>query len=306
MLNNLNLTYLKIKSLFIKKPSRVELGLSGNETIRNVLEKYKTVAVVGVSRDSAKDSYKVAEYLKSKGYDILLINPFADEILGEKCYKSLLDMPGDIQKKIEVVDIFRPSQDVPLIVDQAIELGEKHGKPEVIWMQLGIVNEEAAKRATEAGFTVVMNKCMMIEHGRLSAGEDLELERIRAKKLRELVKRAAGEATEQKEILSAPITVSDASFDQMVQQYPLMVIDCWAAWCGPCRMVAPIIDELSKDYAGQVIFGKLNVDENPKTAMRFDIMSIPTLLIMKNGEEVDRIIGAVPKQSIEAKLRKHV
>ena len=85
-----------------------------------------------------------------------------------------------------------------------------------------------------------------------------------------------------------------------------MVIDCWAAWCGPCRMVAPIIDELSKDYAGKVVFGKLNVDENPKTAMRFDIMSIPTLLIMKNGEEVDRIIGAVPKQSMEAKLRKHM
>jgi len=71
-------------------------------------------------------------------------------------------------------------------------------------------------------------------------------------------------------------------------------------------MVAPIIDELARDYAGKVVFGKLNVDENPKTAMRFDIMSIPTLLIMKDEKEVDRIIGAVPKQSIEAKLRKHM
>ena len=71
-------------------------------------------------------------------------------------------------------------------------------------------------------------------------------------------------------------------------------------------MVAPIIDELAKDYAGKVVFGKLNVDENPKTAMRFDIMSIPTLLIIKNGKEVDRIIGAVPKQSVEAKLRRHM
>jgi len=173
-------------------------------------------------------------------------------------------------------------------------------------MQLGIVSEEAAKRAAEAGFTVIMNKCMMIEHGRLSAGEDLELERIRAKKMRELMKRAAGEATEQKEISSAPITVSDADFDQVVQQYPLIVIDCWAAWCGPCRMIAPIVEELARDYAGRVVFGKLNVDENPKTAKRFDIMSIPTLLIMKNGKEVDRIIGAVPKQSIETKLRKHM
>lgn len=282
--------------------------MSGNETIKNVLEKYKTVAVVGVSRDSAKDSYQVAEYLKSKGYDIIPINPFAEEVLGKKCYKSLLDMQEDLQKKIEIVDIFRPSQDVLPIVDQAIKLRKKHGKPDVIWMQLGIINEEAAKRAAEAGFEVVMDKCMKIEHGRFSAsaGEDLELERIRAKKMRELMKKAAGEATEQKEILSAPITVSDADFDQVVQQYPLMVIDCWAAWCGPCRMVAPIVDELAKDYASKVVFGKLNVDENPKAAMRFDIMSIPTLLIMKNGKEVDRIIGAVPKQSIEAKLRKHM
>ncbi|MFQ5759282.1 MAG: thioredoxin, partial [Candidatus Bathyarchaeia archaeon] len=255
-----------------------------------------------------KDSYQVAEYLKSKGYDIIPINPFADEILGGKCYRSLLDMPEDLQKKIGIVDIFRPSQDVTPIVTQAIELRKKHGKPDVIWMQLGIVNEEAAKRAAATGFTVVMDKCMKIEHGRLSAsaGEDPELERIRAKKMRELMEKASGETTEQKDILSAPITVSDDSFDQAVQQYPLMVIDCWAAWCGPCRMIAPIIDELAKDYSGKVVFGKLNVDENPKTAMRFGVMSIPTLLIMKNGKEIDRIIGAVPKQSIEARLRKHM
>ncbi len=83
------------------------------------------------------------------------------------------------------------------------------------------------------------------------------------------------------------------------------MIDCWAASCGPCRMDGPIIDELSKDYAGRVVFGKLNVDENPKTAMRFDILCLPTLLVIKNGE-VDRIIRAVSKQSIDARLRKHV
>ncbi len=282
--------------------------MDGKQTTRNILEKYRTVAVVGVSRDSAKDSYQVAEYLKSKGYDIIPVNPFADEILGKRCYKSLLDVPEDLQKKIEIVDIFRPSQDVPPIVDQAVELRKKHGKPDVIWMQLGIVNEEAAKHAKEAGFVVVMNKCMMIEHGRLSekADEDRELELIRAKKRKDLIKKAAEETTEQKGILNAPLTVTDADFDRVVQQYPLIMIDCWAAWCGPCRMVSPIIDELARDYAGKVVFGKLNVDENPKTAMRFGIMSIPTLLIMKNGKEVDRIIGAVPKQSIEAKLNRHV
>ncbi len=103
-----------------------------------------------------------------------------------------------------------------------------------------------------------------------------------------------------------PITVTDASFDQMVQEYPLMVIDCWAAWRGPCRMITPVVDELAKDYADKVVFGKLNVDENPKTAVRFGIMSIPTLLIMKNSKEVDRIIGVVPKHSIEARLHMHL
>jgi thioredoxin 1 len=281
--------------------------MSAIETIRNILEKHRTVAVVGISRDSRKDSYIVAEYLKSKGYDIIPINPSADEILGKKCYKSLQDMPEDLQKKTEIVDVFRPSQDVLAIVDQAIELRKKHGNPHAIWMQLGIINEEAAKRAAEAGFTVVMNKCMMVEHGRLSESEEeVELKRIRAKKMQELMKKAVEKPAEMKEILNTPMLVGDANFDDVVQQYPLMVIDCWAAWCGPCRVIAPIIDELAKDYAGKVVFGKLNVDENPKTAVRFDIMSIPTLLIMKNGKEVDRIIGAIPKQSVEARLRKYM
>jgi len=281
--------------------------VSEAEKIRSILENYKTVAVVGVSRNPKKDSHIVAEYLKSKGYDTILINPFAEEILGQKCYKSLLDVPEDLQRKIEVVDIFRPSQEVPPIVDQAIQLRKKHGKPDVVWMQLGIINEEAAKRAAEAGFKVVMNKCMMIEHGRLSESEEeRELKRIREKKMRELMKRALEKPAEAKEILSAPLTITDADFDRVVQRYPLMLIDCWAPWCGPCQIVGPMIEELAKDYAGKVVFGKLNVDENPKTAMRFDIMSIPTLLIMKNGKEVDRIIGAVPRRFIETKLRKYI
>ena len=134
------------------------------EEIRSVLKTYRTVAVVGLSRNPAKDSYRVAEYLQSVGYHIIPVNPFADEILGEKCYKNLLDIP----ETIEVVDIFRPSEDVPPIVEEAIELKNRLGTPKVVWMQIGIVNEEAAKRAKEAGFTVVMNRCMMVEHRRLS------------------------------------------------------------------------------------------------------------------------------------------
>ena len=122
------------------------------------------MAVVGLSRNPAKDSHRVAHYLQSVGYHIIPVNPFADEILGEKCYKSLLDIP----ETIDVVDIFRPSEDVPPIVEEAIKLKNKLGTPKVVWMQIGIFNEEAAKRAREAGFTVVMDRCMMVEHRRLT------------------------------------------------------------------------------------------------------------------------------------------
>jgi hypothetical protein len=140
------------------------LKVLGAKEIKSILEKYKTIAVVGLSTDPAKYSNKVAKYLKTKGYRIIPVNPSADVILGEKCYKSLLDVP----ETIEIVDIFRPAEDVPPIVDQAIELKQKLGNLRVIWMQLGIVNEEAARRATDAGLTVVMDKCMMKEHKRLS------------------------------------------------------------------------------------------------------------------------------------------
>lgn len=133
------------------------------DEITKILRNYRSVAVVGLSRDPKKDSHEVAEYLKSRGYRIIPINPFAEEILGERCYKSLLDLPDDMKKSIEIVDIFRPSEDVLPIVEQALQLRRKYGKPFVIWMQLGIVNENAANMAKEAGMKVIMDKCIMIE-----------------------------------------------------------------------------------------------------------------------------------------------
>lgn len=132
--------------------------------IKDILKRYKTVAVVGISRDFDKDSHRVSAYLKAHGFRIIPVNPFADEVLGEKSYKSLLDIPPEIQKTIEVVEIFRPSEDVPNIVEQAIKLKALYGTLQVVWMQLGIVNEEAAEAARKAGLIVVMNKCMMVEH----------------------------------------------------------------------------------------------------------------------------------------------
>lgn len=276
--------------------------MNAEDEIKNILKNYTTVAVVGLSRDPSKDSYMVAQFLKSRGWQIIPVNPFADEVLGEKCSKSLLDLPADVQKALEVVDIFRPSQDVPPIVDQAIQLKEKNGKPYVVWMQLGIVNEEAAARARESGLTVIMDRCMKIESERLDKEKDVELEKIRAKKLRALTTKMKDEKSSQNVL----ITLDDAHFEETVKKYPLMLIDCWAAWCGPCRMIAPVVDELARDYAGRITVGKLNVDENPNTSMSFGITSIPTLLIMKSGKEVDRIIGAVPKQFIQEKLQKHL
>ncbi len=137
------------------------------KTINEILSKYKTVAVVGLSREPEKESYMVAAYLKEHGFRIVPVNPFADEILGEKSYKSLLDLPAEIQKQIEVVDIFRRPEDVPPIVEQAVKLKKENGKPCAVWMQVGIVNEKAAEMARKAGLAVVMDKCMMVEHRRL-------------------------------------------------------------------------------------------------------------------------------------------
>jgi len=131
-----------------------------------------------------------------------------------------------------------------------------------------------------------------------------ELERIRAKKMQELMNRQ-NQATG-RSLPGSPIHVTDGDFESLIQKYPLMVIDCWATWCGPCRVLAPVVDELARDYAGRVVFGKLDVDENPQTAMNFGIMSVPTLLIIKNGKLVDQIVGAVPREYIESKLRKQM
>jgi len=139
--------------------------------LKQIFGKYKTIAIVGLSRDPSKDSYKVAMYLKSQGFRIVPVNPSANEILGEKSYKSLLDLPQDIQKNLEIVDIFRPSREVPQIVDQAITLKNAYGRLSVVWMQLEISNGEAAQKAEKAGLTVVMDKCIMQEHKRLSASK---------------------------------------------------------------------------------------------------------------------------------------
>jgi len=131
-----------------------------DEEIKEVLRSSKTVAVIGISLKEDRPSYGVASYLKSKGYRIIPVRPDGDEILGEKVYHSLTEIPGEIE--IDVVDIFRKSEDVPPVVEEAIHRGAK-----VVWMQEGIVNQEASAKAEKAGLKVVMDRCTKKEHQRL-------------------------------------------------------------------------------------------------------------------------------------------
>jgi len=122
----------------------------------DILTRYRTIAVVGMSKDPSKDAHTVPAYLMEKGYRIIPVNPTATEILGEKAYPNLSAVP----EQYDIVNIFRPSDQVEPIVDEAI----RAGKAKVIWMQLGITNENAAKKARAAGMHIVMDVCMRTEH----------------------------------------------------------------------------------------------------------------------------------------------
>jgi uncharacterized protein len=134
---------------------------------QDLLMTSKTIAIVGLSKDPNKDSYSVAEYLKSRGYRIIPVNPTATEILGEKAYPSLANMPPELAKTIDIVDIFRPSDQVSPVVEQAVALRQRtETNPKAVWMQLGIENPGAAAVAEKAGLVVTQNMCVAVEHRR--------------------------------------------------------------------------------------------------------------------------------------------
>jgi predicted CoA-binding protein len=129
--------------------------------VRRILAKCRTLAVVGLSAQWYRPSYFAAKYMQDHGYRIVPVNPRYHEVLGEKCYASLRDIP----ERVDLVDCFRRPEEIPAIADDAIAIGAT-----VLWMQLGVVNREAAKRASDAGLDVVMDRCVKIEHARILGG----------------------------------------------------------------------------------------------------------------------------------------
>jgi predicted CoA-binding protein len=137
----------------------------------DVMRKHKVIAVVGASKNPEKEANSVPEYLRAHGYTIIPVNPTADFVIGQKAYPTLADIPEDIAKKVEVVDVFRPSEELPQVARQASEMKKRTGRPFVFWGQLGLENEEAKKILTDAGIDYVMDKCMRVEHRIMGAGE---------------------------------------------------------------------------------------------------------------------------------------
>lgn len=140
--------------------------MNNDKEMKEILLSTKTIASVGLSSNPAKESYGIVAYLKRQGYRIIPVNPTADEIMGEKAYPDLSSLPD----KVDVVLVFRKPEDVPPVVDEAIKIGAK-----VVWMQEGIVHEEAAQKARDAGLQVVMDACMRATHQRLIGPKPINL-----------------------------------------------------------------------------------------------------------------------------------
>jgi thioredoxin 1 len=135
--------------------------------------------------------------------------------------------------------------------------------------------------------------------------DDKEIEEIKKQKIAEMLQKAQTQ-NQTGTLLDKPVMLTDSNFQSELAKHKLMVVDFWAPWCGPCRMVGPIVEELAIEYAGKVAFGKMNVDENRAVPGSFGIMSIPTLMVFKDGKAVESLLGACPKSYLESKFKPHM
>jgi predicted CoA-binding protein len=129
---------------------------------KEVLRKYKTIAVVGASKNPTKDANTVPQFMKDHGYRIIPVNPTADEIVGEKAYPSLMDLPPELARTVEIVDVFRPSEELPQVAQQVVDFHRKYGRPYVFWAQLGLENDEAKQILAKNQIPYIMNACLRI------------------------------------------------------------------------------------------------------------------------------------------------
>ncbi len=134
---------------------------------------------------------------------------------------------------------------------------------------------------------------------------DDEVRQINERKFEEMLKQSKPNGSAQA-TSGKPVELTDANFREVVKGNPVVVVDFWAPWCGPCRVVSPVLEQLASEMAGQATFGKLNVDDNPMTSQQFGIQGIPTIMVFKDGEPVDGLVGAAPKQMIEARIKPYV
>jgi thioredoxin 1 len=138
----------------------------------------------------------------------------------------------------------------------------------------------------------------------MSGSDDEEIKAIKQRKMAELQKALTSKTAMSS--IKEPITLTDSNFKNELSKYHILLIDFWAPWCGPCRMITPIIEQLAREYTGKVVFGKVNIDENRMITQSLDIQSIPIMIIFKNGKAVDTIVGAIPKAQLETRLYQHI
>ena len=131
------------------------------------------------------------------------------------------------------------------------------------------------------------------------------IEEVKKKMIKDMIEQKSKKKEKQNHP-DSPVTLNDKNFSDIIEKYPLVVVDFWASWCGPCKMMEPVIENMAKKYSGKVVFGKMNVDKNKRIPSRYQISSIPTLMIFKNGKIVDKIVGATRENQLSKKLEKYI
>lgn len=247
-------------------------------------EDQMTIGSMGVTMKGTSRNKKAAEAMARNGYEVTRV-VVPEKYYCQRCLNTNRMINNMVQK--ETMRRKRINREIP----------EEEAKE---------INREAVRKA-------VLQKLQEQHKKEVKRRKQEMSEKEKSRKAKEVKKAllttpfntTPSKKKKSKKVDSAIEVITKSNFDQIVNN-PLVLIDCWAEWCKPCLVVSPIVEEVAKDYTGKVVVGKLNVDENKELSNRFNIMGIPTLLIMSNGKEIDRIVGVKPKDVIEASLDKHL